>query len=112
MGDSAGFPGSGPRRTIPEAPPPNSHVMYGLAKAFWNAEVSSSESSDNVSEYRLFREEQQKREAGRAETETDQESESQSKSGSEEDSRLEREEIKGEATLPTGHFGLQVTCAC
>lgn len=110
MGDSAGFPRSGPRRTIPEAPPPGSHVKYDLAKVFWNAEVSSSESSDSISEYRL--EEQQKKEAGRAETETDQESESQSKSGSQEDSRLERKEIEGEATLPTGHFGLQVTCAC
>lgn len=112
MGDSAGFPRSGPGRAIPEAPPPGGHVKYDLAKAFWNAEVSSSESSDSISEERLFREELQKKEAGRAETETDQESESQSKSGSEEDSRLEREEIEGEATLPTGHFDLQVTCAC
>lgn len=112
MGDSAGFPRSGPRRTIPEAPPPGSHVKYDLAKAFWHAEVNSSKSSDSVSEDSLFSEEPQKREAGRAETETDQESESQSKSGSEEDSILDWEEIQGEATLPTGYLDLPVICAC
>lgn len=111
MGDTAGFPRSG-RRTVPEAPPTRSHVKYELAKAFWNAEVSSSESSDSISENRLFPEEPQNRKAGRAETETDQESETQSKSGSEEDTILEREEVQGEATLRTGHLDLQVICAC
>ncbi|CAO2578055.1 Cyclic nucleotide-binding domain-containing protein 2 [Lemmus lemmus] len=107
MGDSASFPRSGPRRPIPEAPPPSSHVKYDLAQAFWDSEVSSSESSDSTSEDGLFPEEPQKREAGGAETETDQESESQSKSESEEDSILETEEVEGEATLPTDRLSLQ-----